>query len=90
MYWNLGWGSIQDGVQLFQYLFLTGVLLGFSWGGGLIKTGAQFAPIRYFGTMCNAQFTKEYILSSDMHLVWAWISSPDLDEICKNKVDTIM
>ena len=47
MYWQLGWGSIQDGVQLFQYLFLTGVLLGFSWGGGLIKTGAQFAPIRY-------------------------------------------
>ena len=30
---------------------MTGVLLGFSWGGGLIKTGAQFAPIRYCNTL---------------------------------------
>ena len=42
-----GWGSIRDGVLLFQYSFLTGVLLTFSWGGVVIKSGALMAPIRY-------------------------------------------
>ena len=42
-----GWGSIRDGVLLFQYSFLTGVLLTFSWGGVVIKSGAQIEPIRY-------------------------------------------
>ena len=43
-----GWGSIRDGVLLFQYSFLTGVLLTFSWGGVVIESGAQIEPIRYF------------------------------------------
>ena len=42
-----GWGSIRDGVLLFQYSFLTGVLLTFSWDGVVIKSGAQMEPIRY-------------------------------------------
>ena len=41
-----GWGSIRDGVLLFQYSFLTGVLLTFSWGGVVIKSGAQIELIR--------------------------------------------
>ena len=47
MYVVLGWGSIQDGVILFQYSFLTGVLIIFWLGGVVIKTGALIELIRY-------------------------------------------
>ena len=51
-----GWGSIRDGVLLFQYSFLTGVLLTFSWGGVVIKSGAQMEPIRYMFRTAGKRF----------------------------------
>ena len=39
VYLNPGWGSIRDGGLLFQYSFLTGVLLIFDLPGVVIETG---------------------------------------------------
>ena len=41
------WGCIQAGVVLFQYQFLTGVLLVFQRGEVLFKSGVLTARIRY-------------------------------------------
>ena len=41
-----GWGSIWEGILLFQHLFLTGVLSIFSWDGAVIKTGALIELIQ--------------------------------------------
>ena len=41
------WGSIQAGVVFFQYHFLTGVVLVFSRGGVVFKSGVAFKRIRY-------------------------------------------
>ena len=40
------WGSILDGVLLFQYSFLSGALFISSWDGVVIKSGGLMEPIR--------------------------------------------
>ena len=56
MLFTYSWGSIRDGVLLFQHLFLTGVLLTFSQGGVVIKSGAQIKAIRYVKSTQNLYF----------------------------------
>ena len=46
------WGCIQAGVVLFQYQFLTGVLLVFQRGEVLFKSGVLTARIRYTNDFC--------------------------------------
>ena len=43
---KVDWGCIRGGVVLFQYQFLTGVVLVFQRGGALIKSGVLTARIR--------------------------------------------
>ena len=43
---KVDWGCIQAGVVLFQYQFLTGVVLVFQRGGVLFKSGVVLKRIR--------------------------------------------